>query len=207
MFKIDLTTGAYEIAPNSGITWRNIPGTNGNNCSLQGVLRIVFPEPSKGVQRRRFQFELYFASDARGWNFHIGDTRGDGYGGGHGNAAEVHNINRDWYVYGNSLPGYQDYTSENVPFLVDHLSNAITDHVTVTIGDELVEFDNHNGTQLHYNSEYLFALSGQPTSGRINYKIFFGMNRVITSTSRSGTGLCRVVIKALGSTSGETLVV
>jgi len=194
VFDVNLTTGTYQIATNSGIAWTTFPGTGGSNCNLQGVLKITFPQPIGGVQRQFLQFELYFASDATEWNFNIGDSSNNGYGGDAGhtsNAAEVHNKNRSWYVYGNVLPGYQQ-------LLVDLLQNVITEHVTVTIGDEHVEFDNHNGTHVCYDSKYLFTLSGQtPTYGQVNYDIFFGMNRVITTSSRSGTGLCRAVIKAL----------
>ena len=74
-------------------------------------------------------------------------------------------------------------------------------YVTVTVGDELLEFDNHRGAHYRYQSPYLFTLNGQkPTYGSVNYDIFFSMNRVVypySSTSRTGVGLCKAVIKAV----------
>ena len=77
----------------------------------------------------------------------------------------------------------------------------MTNHVTVTIGDEYLMFDNNRGVQRTYHSEYLFTLSGQSTTyGAMDYIIYFSMNRVVYPfgyASRTGTGLCRAVIKAL----------
>ena len=197
VFEADLTSGEYFIAPGSGVAWTVTPGTNGNNCNLQGVLKITYP--TANPQRRLLRFELYFSRSNSGFNFNIGDSTNNGYGGDAGqtsNAAEVHNVNKRWYVYSNILPGYLQYASSNL--LVDSLPDVISEHVTVTIGDEHIEFDNHNGTQRCYDSRFLFTLGGQAaTYGPVNYDIFFGLNRVITSSFRSGTGLCRAVITAL----------
>jgi hypothetical protein len=154
------------------------------------------------MQKRRLQFDLYFASARTGWNFDISDSTNNGYGGDAGhtsNSAEVHNINQNLYVYSNTLPGYTDYTTDGL--LVESSANTVSNHITVTVGDEYVKLDNNRGMQKTYRSEYLFALSGQPTTyGSVDYIIYFSMNRVVYpffSTSRTGTGLCRAVIKAL----------
>ena len=154
------------------------------------------------MQKRRLQFDLYFDSTRSGWNFNIGDSTNNGYGGDAGhtsNAAEVHNTNEAFFVYTNTLPGYTDYSTSGL--LVENSANALTNHITVTIGDEYVMFDNNRGVQKTYRSEYLFTLSGQQTTyGAVDYTIYFAMNRVIypfSSTGRTGTGLCRAVIRAL----------
>ena len=203
IFEADLTTGASFTAARSGISLSS-QFVGSGMCAKQGVATITFPQPLPGQpQRRLLRFELFFnmtlINNSRSFNFDIGDSYTNGYGGDQGqtsNAAEVHNVRTDWLVYSNTLPGYLDYADSRL--LVDHVSNVITEHITVTVGDEYVEFDNHAGFQRCYRSRYLFTLSGQtPTYGSVNYDIFFSMNRVITTTSRSGIGLCRAIIKAV----------
>ena len=84
---------------------------------------------------------------------------------------------------------------------MENVATAMTNHVSVTIGDEYVMFDNNRGMQRKYRSPYLFTLSGQPTTfGSVDYIIYFSMNRVVypfSSVSRTGSGLCRAVIKAI----------
>lgn len=204
VFEADFTSGNHFIAPGSGMSWAKAlsdPSTR-TNCDMQGVLKIIFPQACNHMQKRRLQFDLYFGSTRSGWNFDIADSTNNGYGGDAGhtsNAAEVHNINENLFVYTNTLPGYTDYSTSGL--LVENAANALSNHVTVTIGDEYVTLDNNRGVQKTYRSEYLFTLSGQPTTyGAVDYIIYFSMNRVVypfSSTSRIGTGLCRAVIKAL----------
>ena len=80
-------------------------------CSRQGVIKITYPYPKYGKQKRCFKFDLHFSSPI-GWNFNIGDSTNDGYGGDAGqtsNAAEVHNKGDSFYVYSNILDGYESY--------------------------------------------------------------------------------------------------
>ena len=156
------------------------------------------------MQKRKLQFDLYFSNSRRGWNFDISDSTNNGYGGDAGhtsNAAEVHNVNENVLIYTNTLPGYTDYTTNGLQ--VETIGSAMTNHVTITIGDEYLMFDNNRGVQRTYRSEYLFTLSGQPTTyGAVDYIIYFSMNRVVYPfnsgvSSRTGTGLCRAVVKAL----------
>ena len=115
------------------------------------------------------------------------------------NAAEIHNINNRFYVYAGIRPGYTDYSTNGL--LVENTPDALSNHITITVGDEYVMFDNNHGLQKTYRSEHLFTLSGQSTSyGPVDYIIYFSMNRVVypfSSASRTGTGLCRAVVKAL----------
>ena len=84
--------------------------------------------------------------------------------------------------------------------MVDKRYNALSNFITITVGDEYVHFDNHRGIQRTYDSPYLFTLNGQATTkGTPDYNIYFSMNRVIypySSTSRTGIGLCKAVIRA-----------
>lgn len=134
-----------------------------------------------------------------GITFDIGDSPTvNGYGGDAGttsNAAEVHSFNNILYLYTGNLPGYLSYAID-ARLLVESVPDVISNFVTITIGDELVELDNHRGVQRRYESPHLFTLNGQATTyGPINYDIHFGMNRVINTSYRYGTGLCKVIIR------------
>lgn len=206
IFDVNLTSGETVNAPGSGITWaKTLFNPNAQlSCDMQGVLKIVFPQACNHMQKRKLQFDLYFSNSRSGWNFDISDSTNNGYGGDAGhtsNSAEVHNINENLLIYTNTLPGYTDYTTNGLQ--VETVRSAMTNHITITIGDEYLMFDNNRGVQRTYRSEYLFTLSGQPTTyGVVDYIIYFSMNRIVYPfnsglRSRTGTGLCRAVIKAL----------
>ena len=209
IFSADLTTGRFSMPSSTvgdtTVAWREALTASSLPCSKQGVLKITFPEPRyvdsyegiKKKQTRYLVFDFYFSSNNSGFNINIGDSfSNNGYGGDGGhtsNAAEVHSKEKNWNIYTGTLPGYTDYAE----ILVEAIQDVITDHVTVIIGDEYAEFDNNRGVRKCYSSKYLFTLSGQtPTYGNVNYDIYFGMNRVISS-SRSGIGLCSVTIREI----------
>ena len=182
------------------------------------------PKPQYRQQKCKLLFDLHLQSDlsTSGWNFNIGDSSNNAYGGDpmHWsccNAAvvpmqqlctsaalvthpEVHNVNDDLFIYSNILPRYENIANKET-LLVDLKRDVMGTYVTVTVGDELLEFDNHRGAYYRYQSPYLFTLNRQkPTYGSVNYDIFFSMNRVVypySYTSRTGVGLCKVVIKAV----------
>ena len=205
IFTADLSSGSSSF-PNSwggSIKWEKTLSGSGS-CSRQGVLKITFPNPQNGQQKCKLHFDLHLQSglSSSGWNFNIGDSSNNGRGGDAGhtsNAAEVHNINGDLFVYSNILPGYENFANRD-SLLADLKRNAMSTDVTITVGDELLKFTNDRGAQYHYQSPYLFTLRGQqPTYGGVNYDIFFSMNRVVypySYTSRTGVGLCTVEIKA-----------
>ena len=189
----------------AGVSWLRRLGGSGR-CNLQGLVKITLPSSQNGKQKCRLKFDLHMLKDlsnGNGWNFNIADSTNNGYGGDAGhtsNAAEVHNIRGNFYVYSNTLPGYTEYSKNSL--LVDLQANVMTNHVTITVGDEFVHFDNHRGIQRCYDSPHLFTLNGQATTyGSPNYDIYFSMNRIVYpwrySTRRSGTGLCKAVIRAV----------
>ena len=109
VFDVNLTSGVYSNAPDSGITWKKtLTDPNAQTkCDRQGVLKIDFPQACNRMQKRRLQFDLYFNTTRSGWNFDISDSTNNGYGGDAGhtsNAAEVHNI-------GESLIHIQQYST------------------------------------------------------------------------------------------------
>ena len=111
----------------------------------------------------------------------------------------VHGKDRNLYIYSNVLPGYLDYTTDG-HLLVENKEKALSDHVTYYISHQRVEVTNHRGYQAVYDSQYLFVLDGGPIGHRgypwakPETDIWLSMNRVIHSSSRTGTGLCKVAI-------------
>ena len=210
IFEADLTSGISAITMASGtkVSWLKTLGTNRGSlkCNLQGVVRITFPSSLNGKQNCRLKFDLLMLKDlskGNGWNFDISDSTNNGWGGdaGHSsNSAEVHNRRDSFLVYSNNLPGYGEF-SDTTSLLADNQDKIITNNMTITVGDEYVHFDNQCGSQRGYRSPYLFTLNGQATTyGTPDYDIYFSMNRVVypySSTSRTGTGLCKAVIRAV----------
>ena len=137
VFEANLDTGYSYVRPGSGISWpKSLTGPVSGACSRQGVIKITFPYPKYGQQRCRFKFDLHL-SGAQGWNFNIGDSTNNGYGGDAGqtsNAAEVHNIGDNFYVYSNILNGYESYADSRY-LLVERTQGVVSGHVSITVGD------------------------------------------------------------------------
>lgn len=187
----------------ANIVWVNYLKAKRGVCASQGKLRIRFDQRS-GFKRTA-RIDLWFARKVKGFSFDIGDSPTvNGYGGDSGttpNAAEVHGVGRYFLIYSNVLTGYKDYTT-NGHLTVEYKKQGISDHVTIYISHERVEVTNHRGYQAVFDSKYLFVLDGQPIGSspfyfrkrKVESDIWLSMNRVISGTYRSGTGLCRVAI-------------
>ena len=133
----------------------------------------------------------------------------DGFGkdSGHtSNAAEVHNFRNTFYVYSNLQQLQDENPADNNNLLVDKVTYAVRGHVSVTVGNEFVKFENPNlYVNKCYAGPHLFTLNGQtPLYGDVDYDIYFSMNRVIypfdaqvKPPSRTGAGLCKVAITAM----------
>ena len=151
IFEADLTSGSSDITTASSVvvSWLKTLGTNqgSETCNLQGVVRITFPPSLTGKQKCHLKFNLHMLKDlsqGSGWNFDIGDSSNNGYGGDSGhtsNAAEVHNNYGNFSAFSNTLPGYTEYTKSVL--LVDQQADVMTNNVTITVGDELFHFNNH----------------------------------------------------------------
>ena len=152
IFEVDLTTGVYEQASQSEttLTWIQQPNSPAGTCTRQGVMKVTFPQPREGNQPCRLKFDFHLQPNASGFTFDIGDSPTvNGYGGDAGttsNAAEVHSQATSFNIFTGTIPGYLDYAT-NGHTLVDAVADVISNFVTVTIGDELVDFDNHRGVQ------------------------------------------------------------
>ena len=164
IFEADLTSGSSDITTASSVvvSWLKTLGTNqgSETCNLQGVVRITFPPSLTGKQKCHLKFNLHMLKDlsqGSGWNFDIGDSSNNGYGGDSGHtsnaaevhnnygnfsafsntAAEVHNNYGNFSAFSNTLPGYTEYTKSVL--LVDQQADVMTNNVTITVGDELFQ--------------------------------------------------------------------
>ena len=176
-FRANLYNGVsdYYIRSGSGISWVNRlydPGPG--SCNVRGTIRL----PYYGwYSRYCYTFTLYLNSHPSGFNFHIDNGCGDGWGGTSG-CYEVHNYDKKIAVNGRTGSGYS--TS---------LENAVSSVFTVVVKRGQVKFYRNNAlvkTASHYT---LFTSS----------YIYFSMNRVYNlnafpSPRRVGTGLCSVYI-------------
>ena len=119
---------------------------------MQGALKITLRLPNAigNIQNNRLKFDLYFRPPAvTGFIFHIGDSsQNNGQGGTAGTySAEIFSDANQWMVNTNGLSGYDLYSISG--FVADSIQNVFTDHmhVTIIVGDEYIEFDNHRGVQ------------------------------------------------------------
>ncbi len=101
IFDADLREGSSFVAPGMGLTWlSSLHNSSGSEaCDRQGVLRINFREACNFTQNCKLRFDFDFHVNYTGWNFNIGDSSNDGYGGDAGhisNAAEVHNVDHNF---------------------------------------------------------------------------------------------------------------
>ena len=169
-FEANLTTGYTSISSLSSISWvRNLTNPGFGPCDMRGIIRL----PLFGSCHT---FLLEFNSNPTGFNFHIANGCGDGWGGSSG-CYEVHNYKKTFYVYGKTGSG--DGT---------RLTNVIGKQIVVTIQKGNVYFGSNDITQTVYN----------PTLFTSSY-VYFSMNRVYNLNAfpnppRVGTGLCHVFI-------------
>lgn len=163
-------------------------------CSSQAVIKIDFSGKYKGAK-----IFLEYGDKPRLWSLDISDSpTGDGYGGDNGttsNMAEVQIHNKQLRIYGNSLPGYLDASSNGglLLQLVDNIVKKGT-RLHLDLSDERLEWT-HNGKKQYLESKFLFTLTGQDTQhGEREQYVYIGFNRVVHGAHRHGSGLCHVAI-------------
>ena len=164
----------YSIRPVSGIYWVNSlydPGPG--YCNVRGTIRIPFSSHDGDC----LKFKLHLIGKPSGFNFHIDNGCGDGWGGTP-ECFELHNYNSFLAVYGRTGSGYR--TSE---------ANAVSYVVTVIVRKGQIKI---------YHGNVLVKTASHPTLFTSSY-IYFSMNRVYNlnaypSPLRVGTGLCSVYI-------------
>ena len=158
------------IKPTSGISWVTPISNWTEYCGSQGIIRLPFNSSSC------YKFVFTFLH-LTGFNFHISNGCGDGWGGTSG-CYEVHNYKSIFYVYGK--PGSGDRTR-----LINAVQNWV---IAVTIEKGKVQFRNYLMNEIISN----------PTLFTSSY-VYFSMNRVYNlkaypNPPRVATGLCSATI-------------
>ncbi|KAK7087721.1 uncharacterized protein [Littorina saxatilis] len=191
-FKADLRTGDSQIN-GAGISWKSSLTTPTKNlgtcgCHMQGVVKLTFNTSN------RTKAEIIFSFDnSKGWTFNVGDSSSNnGYAGDastQSNDAEVHSINKDFFFYGRDNPAGGSYG-----LLYRRNGFLRRGDVKVTVEDGLVTAE--SGSKfIYFHSNKMFQLMGQSDKeGQVNYDVYIGLNRVVSATYRSGTGLCDVEV-------------
>ena len=175
-FVVDLSTSSTFIRSTSGISWvRKLYGLPSKPCIYKGIISLPFNSGDC------YKFDLDFNTNPTGFNFHIANGCGDGWGGTPG-CYEVHNYKSSFYVYGKTGSG------DSIK-LEDVIGSNINSRSEVTIQRGKVEFKNHNEINQTVYDSTLFTSS----------TLYFSMNRVrdlnrYPTPQRVATGLCRVFI-------------
>ena len=164
-------------------------------CSAQAVVKIDFSRKYQGAK-----LLLHYGRSPRLWTLDISDSpTGDGYGNDDGttsNMAEVQIHNRQMRIYGNTLPGYMD-ASSNGGLLIRTIDGFVTKNskAILDISDERLEWTRGNINDF-LESKFLFTLNGQDTLyGDVEHNVYIGFNRVVAGNFRNGSGLCTATIQ------------
>ena len=102
--------------------------------------------------------------------------------------AEVHSIGNRIYFYGRDDPAGGSYgLLHSQP---DFVGATPYSQLTMDVQDERARVTNGLSTILVDNPK-LYALSGQAD----DHDLYLGMNRVVGTSARRGTGLCKVTLQ------------
>ena len=182
IFDANLSSGNSSLE--SGVFWVNrLYNSSSGTCDMRGTIRI------NTQSNKCYRFQLEFNNNPTGFNFHIDNGCGDGWGGTSG-CYEVHNYQRSFSVFGRTGSGYRG-----------RIENAISSQVIVDVRRGSVQF---------YNSLGLSRTFSNPTLLTNSY-IYFSMNRVFNLNAfpnppRVASGLCHVRIYDSCSLIGELYV-
>jgi hypothetical protein len=106
-------------------------------------------------------------------------------------------FNEQMRIYGNALPGHRDASIDGGHLLkiVDGVVDRNHKKLVLDASDERIEWRARDDRKQFIESKFLFSLSGQNGGrGGRQRSLYVGLNRVVASDFRSGSGLCRAVI-------------
>lgn len=204
-FSIDLRTGASDPIPAALTPFVSyvVPtaDTNGDGY-LETVLKLNLNDPGTANPFVGALFTVHYdALPGAGWSVDIGDSAsndgGSGDGGTQSNDCETQII----YTPGiDPGPVLQLLGRDGTPGVVLRSHNSFAqagDTISLMIADQHVSYDNGRGTAGMLDSQYLYALSGQPDfEGPVNYDIYAAFNRVV-SGGRRGSGAAEVTVNMI----------
>lgn len=152
-------------------------------------------------------FDITFQeAELEGWCVHIGDSpSNDGWGGGDGgqfsNNAEMQITAQGGVLtlYGNDYLAEQNEKKANM-MLAELDFVKPKDKVTIEVKDGAIAWDNHRGKKDTKQSEFLFALKGQPDAkhnGPNDKLIFAAFNRTVGNLAQTGKCVSAVKVTLL----------
>lgn len=198
---IDLKTGIVSgDIPNDFVSFVQFPVNEYADSYYETVLKINL---NPANQYKTAIFDVEYDANPWGMSVNIGDSATNNGHSGDGttqsNDAEMQiGVNPyadidpvqydDMSVYGKD--GSPQGPLATLPNIV-----GLGRRISLTVSNEYLGWDNHNGISGHLNSPYLFALNGQPdTEGPVNYDIYAAFNRSIDGIYRPGSGVSKVTI-------------
>jgi len=149
--------------------------------------------PTGYTAYKKVTYEFTFDSAPTDWLIDIGDSStNNGWGGDSGtqsNDSELHIQNGTLCIYLSDVGGGTLFVSE------PNCAPA-NGRIKIEISNNKVYYYNYTtGVSRTWTSPYIFALNGQSDSeGSINYTLYAGINRVVGSTSRVGSGVATATI-------------
>ncbi|MDM8558970.1 hypothetical protein [Candidatus Parabeggiatoa sp. HSG14] len=162
----------------------------------QVVTKITLEPSSKYVKAI---FEVTYGSEPTDWTVNIGDSQSNnGWAGDNAdqsNDAEMQIKDKTLAVFGNDYIPSEETTDGTRHILSVPEFTQVKEVVRFEVSDGYLAWLSANITDELY-SPYLYALNGQADNeGSSNYDIYAAFNRVISSSSRSGSGVSFVCIK------------
>jgi hypothetical protein len=162
-FSVNLLTGSGDNPVPPYITYQSpIQDANGDGW-YEAVLKITL----NGSPYNQATFQIQYAALPTGSvNWDIGDSQTNDSGGGdagtQSNDAEIHvgrqetQFNRDLFVFGKDGTPTPGGLLAQAPNFV----GSSTTTATITVRNEFVSWDDHQGVSGSLSSPYLFALAG-----------------------------------------------
>ena len=107
-------------------------------------------------------------------------------------------FNEQMRIYGNGLPGHRDASIDGGYLLkiVDGVIDRKHNKLVIDASDERIEWRARDDRKQFIESKFLFSLSGQNSDRNTTRQrsLYVGLNRVVASDFRSGSGLCHAVV-------------
>ncbi len=138
-------------------------------------------------------YRVQYTSAPTGWSLNIGDSSSnDGWSGDYGTAPN--NYNAEMEINGTSMNAYTQGGSPSVIWRVLGVANVVTAGSTITLTVSDSELNWATSTSLGSPGmvnvpNRLYGLAGQS-----DYCVFSGLNRVINTAGRSGSGVGNAMI-------------
>ena len=159
----------------------------------RAVVRITLNPAVNGFSRARFT--IVYNGAPTNWTVNIGDSSTNNGGGGdagtQSNDAEIQVLGATMTALGRDATPFP----KNLIDVPGFVGNGQT--VVFEVSNDFLGWSSPSSTS-SLSSIFLFALNGQAdTEGPVNFDIYAAFNRVISDTSRTGTGVGSVIIDLL----------